>query len=86
MKAVGITNLPIRNTPVPKSTVPPHLALAHMFSRLATMHMSKAMANAPDKANAPLPRPDKAALNSRQPGGYQGRQPLIGEANNAYQP
>ena len=70
-------------TPIPKGKVAkpaavPHLALAHMFSLLAAHHAGRAMANAPDKSVSPLPRPDKAAINSRQPGGYQGRQPVIG--------
>ena len=71
--------------PIPKGKVAApkqnHLHLAQMFHRLAGIHLSKAMANSPDKAVATLPKPDKAALNARQPGGYQGRQPVIGTPN-----
>ena len=79
MKTKGIGKIPSGKVKAPSNH---HMALAQIFATLAAHHAGRAMANAPDKAVAPLPRPDKAALNSRQPGGYQGRQPVIGTPNN----
>lgn len=54
-----------------------HAKLASFFTQMARMHSQ--MANAPDKAVSNLPRPDKAAVNSRSAAGYQGRMPVIGD-------
>ena len=59
-----------------------HGNIASMLTRLAAHHSKLAGANAPDPANPSLPRPDKAAINSRGTG-YQGRSPVIGSPNSA---
>ena len=63
--------------PVPKNTVP-QFALAGMFARLAAMRgRGKPMVNAPDPADARLPRPDAAVMDTRR-GRALVRQPVIG--------
>ena len=73
--------IPAGRVPAPKSTVP-HLHLANMFSRLAQRHIGAAMANAPDQANARLPRPDMAAIDTQR-GRPLARQAVIGAPNPA---
>ena len=59
-----------------------HMNISSMLTKLAAHHRAMAGANAPDPANPSLPRPDKAAINSRGTG-YQGRSPIIGSPNSA---
>ena len=69
--------LPSGKVTTPKPTLPPaaHGMLAGMFSKLAAHHA--ALANKPDRATAPLLRPD-AAAGAGAKGKGQIRQPLLG--------
>ena len=76
MKFSAPAPIPAGKVAAPKSIIP-HLALANVFQRLANMHRNLAGANAPDPANARVPRPDKAALDA-QSGAPLIREPVIG--------